>query len=346
MSNSESSGIVVCHRCGEGFGKRAGNFLVSYGEQHKGAKSLPICRKCTDVLFKEYLSYSGDVRKTIRQMCRKLDLYWNERAFEASQKKSSNRSMFTGYLQRINALNYAGKSYDDTLIEEGALWKFPGEEDEDEETVAVDDGVTSTKKRITNRVVEFWGSGYTADMYEDLEKRRKYYTSRFPEVEMDLGTEVLIRQICILEVGIARDSVAGKSVDKSVNSLNTILGSLNLRPVQRREEDTRDTDVAPLGVWIHRFENERPIPDVDPELADVDGVVKYITTWFLGHLKRMLGLKGNYVKLYEDEIERLRLERPEYDEEDDVEDVFDGIFGNSGGEEDEDQDEKDIPAGE
>ncbi len=46
----------------------------------------------------------------------------------------------------------------------------------------------------------------------------------------------------------------------------------------------------------------------------------------LGHLCKMLGIKNTYCKLYEDEMARLRVERPDLEEEDD-EGAFSEIFG-------------------
>lgn len=61
----------------------------------------------------------------------------------------------------------------------------------------------------------------------------------------------------------------------------------------------------------------RPIPEPDPELQDVDGIKKYITVWFFGHLCKMLGLNNSYSRLYTDEIEKLRVDRPEDEFDDD-----------------------------
>ena len=79
------------------------------------------------------------------------------------------------------------------------------------------------------------------------------------------------------------------------------------------------------SAWIRKWENTKPIPEPDPELKDVDGIVRYITVWFLGHLCKMLGIKNTYCKLYEDEIAKMRIERPEYEDEDD-ETMFNDIF--------------------
>lgn len=174
-------------------------------------------------------------------------------------------------------------------------------------------------------------------MYRELEQRRQYWMSKFPEgTELDVGTEALIRQICSLELDINRDRIAGKSVDKSVNALNNLLGSANLKPNQQKADGDSAQENTPFGVWIRRWETQRPVPDPDPELEDVDGIIRYISIWFLGHLCKMLGIKNTYCRLYEEEIAKMRVDRPEYEDEDD-ETLFNDIFGGSNSVEEENE---------
>lgn len=117
---------------------------------------------------------------------------------------------------------------------------------------------------------------------------------------------------------INRDRVAGRPIDKSVNSLNTLLGSANLKPAQRKTDADAENELmnTPLGVWLWRYENKRPLPEIDDDLKDINGIKKYVFTW-MGHVSKMLGLKNTYTRLYEQEVERLRVEKPEYEDEDD-----------------------------
>lgn len=48
----------------------------------------------------------------------------------------------------------------------------------------------------------------------------------------------------------------------------------------------------------------------------VNHIKKYVFTWF-GHVCKMLGVKNGYTRMYEEEINRLRVEKPEYEDEDD-----------------------------
>ncbi len=323
MSIEMSSDRAICSRCGTAYSRRKGYFPVSYAILHKGIGHIPVCKDCIDNMYNSYLAQCNDAKSAVRQMCRKLDLYWSNSVYEVVSRKSTTRSMMTQYIAKINSVSYAGKSYDDTLSDEGTLWSFNTslpeitnidpiiEEIVDEsQNVNIDD--------IPEDVKAFWGSGYTPSMYMELEQRRSYWMSRFPpDVELDIGTEALIRQICSLELDINRDRAAGRSVDKSVTALNTLLGSANLKPVQKKQ-DENDTTLAntPLGVWLYRYENHRPLPEIDDDLKDTNRLMKYIFTW-MGHLCKMLGIKNTYSQMYDSEIARLRVEHPEYDGDDD-----------------------------
>ena len=138
-----------------------------------------------------------------------------------------------------------------------------------------------------------------------------------------------MKQICILEWRIQRNSVDNsKKISDDMTVYNNLLGSASLKPSQKKAEEksAASQEVLTFGTGIKEWENDKPIPEPDPAFQDYDGIAKYISIWFLGHLCKMLKLKNTYSKLYEQEIERLRVERPQYDTEDD-EDFFDSVFG-------------------
>lgn len=89
---------------------------------------------------------------------------------------------------------------------------------------------------------------------------------------------------------------------------------------------------TPLGVWLFRYENKRPLPEIDKSLQDVNRIKKYVFTW-LGHICKMCGVKNGYTRLYEDEINRLRVEKPEYEDEDDESLLIDAYSESQDGDE-------------
>lgn len=346
MAIEVTSDSAICCKCGLKFSRRKGYFPVSYAVLHKGLGYIPVCKDCIDTMYNTYLAQCNNAKDAVRQMCRKLDLYWNENVFEDVLKKNSTRTMMTQYIAKLSTIKYAGKSYDDTLSDEGTLWNFnkaitakdiDNMVDAKTDTANVNEENNEIKlaTETPQEIIDFWGNGYSDEMYEELEKKKEYWVSRLPEgTVIDIGTEAIIKQICFLEIDINRDRIAGKSVDKNVNTLNTLLGSANLKPTQQQKANNDSSiENTPFGVWIQKWETKRPIPETDPELKDSDGLVKYILTWLYGHLAKMLNIKNAHSQLYDDAIEKLRVDHPEYNDEDDEELLYD-IFkddNNEGG---------------
>lgn len=320
-----------CSRCGTAFSRQKGYFPVSHSPMYRGTGYLPFCNDCLDTMFDEYRQLLGSDREAMRRMCMKLDLYWHDSIYDMVERTAGVNSKVRNYIGKTNIIRYIDKSFDDTIADE--------ERSGIRQTMSQDDGVQQgylpeeAEEEIIDipeDVILFWGPGYTPKMYLELEERKKYWISRFPTgYNFDIGEEALIRQICNLEIDINHDRAAGKSIDKNVNTLNTLLGSANLKPTQKKDDGAdAELDNMPFGVGIRKWENTRPIPEPDPELQDVDGIVRYITVWFLGHLCHMVGIKNTYCKLYEEEMERLRVTAPEFEDEDD-ETLFDHMFGES-----------------
>ena len=317
-----------CCRCGTAFSRQKGYFPVSHSPMYRGSGYLPFCNECVDTLYDEYKKKLGDAREAMRRMCMKLDLYWNDAIFDMVERTAGVNSKVRNYIGKTNIIRYIDKSFDDTILDEEKRGVSPSQIRQDQQdALSEDDEKEDDIVDIPEDVILFWGPGYSTKMYSELEERRKYWISRFPDgYSFDIGEEALIRQICNLEIDINHDRAAGKSIDKNVNTLNTLLGSANLKPAQKKTEDAdAELDGMPFGVGIRKWENTRPIPDPDPELQDVDNIVRYISIWFLGHLCKMLGIKNTYCKLYEDEMERLRVKAPEYEDDDD-ETLFNNIF--------------------
>lgn len=326
------SSSAVCRRCGIAYGQVKGYFPVSYGALYKGAGYLPYCKQCVEDLYLEYLAVCKEPEKAVRQMCRKLDMYWSQKVFDSAMKQNTARSIMTTYLTKISTMSNAGKCYDDTLKEEGSLWTWPNAFSDDAKPARAEKKAkTGTAEEPSDEVVAFWGPGYTPEMYAELEQRLQYYRSRMPDIAWtDMNTEMLLRQIAMMEIDINRARAEGKPVDKMTSSLSSLLKEL-----QKPKKDDVDSAASntPFGVWIKRWEDQRPIPEPDEDLKDVDGIVKYVITWFYGHLAKMLGIKNSYSKMYDDQIAKYRVDRPEYDDEEDevmMEDILGGgeSYGN------------------
>lgn len=305
------------------YSRQKGYFPVSHSPMYRGVGYLPMCNDCIEDMYEQYRSTLASDKEAMRRMCMKLDLYWNESIYDMVEKSAGVRSRIRSYIGKTNIIRYIDKTFDDTLAEESMT--DAGKKSDSFEFISNEEcsELGCEEVVVEQSIIDFWGAGFTADFYTELERRYKDWTNGSAVV--DPTERSLYKQICILEATINRDSAQGRAIDKNVNALNTLLGSMNLKPTQKKDEADSAVDGTPFGVWIRRWENTKPIPEPDPELQDVDGIVRYISIWFLGHLCKMLGIRNTYCKLYEDEIAKMRIERPEYEDEDD-ETMFNDIF--------------------
>jgi len=300
---------------------------------YRGSGYLPWCNDCIEEMYDDYRKQLGSDKAAMRRMCMKIDLYWDEAIYGMVERTAGVRSRIRSYIGKTNINSHLDKTFDDTIIREES-----GNTDTPQfchvSGSAESEAEPEEEYEVSDEVRRFWGPGYTPKMYQELEERRSYWVNKFPlGYNFDIGEEVLLRQICGLEVDINHDRAAGRSADKNVNALNTLLGSANWKPVQKKDGVDTELEKMPLGVGIQTWENLRPLPETGRDKQDVNGIVKNVTTWLLGHLCKMVGLRNSYCKLYEDEMARLRVGRPEYDEEDDdtfLSDLFGSFGGDSG----------------
>lgn len=310
-----------CARCGKAYSRKKGYFPVSHSPMYRGAGYLPWCNECIDKMYEDYVRELGD-KEAMRRMCMKMDLYWSESIYAMAERTAGTNSRIRNYIGKTNIIRYIDKTFDDTLREEAASsepvdkFQFPASKEDGE----VEETPTDPS------IIEFWGPGFDHDFYMELERHYKDWTGGIENLKQNERT--LYKQICMQEVIIARDAAAGRPTDKSVNLLNTLLGSMNLKPSQQKEEVDAELEKMPLGVGIQKWEFNRPLPETPKENRDVRRTIKNITTWYLGHACKMVGLKNSYTRMYEAAMDELRVKRPEYDEEDD-DSVLSDIFGGS-----------------
>ena len=120
-----------------------------------------------------------------------------------------------------------------------------------------------------------------------------------------------------------KKGLSTKDIDKSYQDW---LDTGKLKPKQNSLDTFSDAQT--LGTLIQKYEETRPLPEIDPELEDVDKIGLYIDAFYRGHASKMLGLKNRFSNIYEKVMSKYTVTPPSYDEESDSEILFDKIFGN------------------
>ena len=122
MAMEVGGGVAYCYKCGKAFSKRKGYFYVNHSQLYRGIGYLSICKDCVEQIYEGYLARSGgDQISALRQLCRKLDLYWNDNLYESVYRKSTSRTIVSQYILKLTTQTYINKCYDDTLLEEKKL---------------------------------------------------------------------------------------------------------------------------------------------------------------------------------------------------------------------------------
>lgn len=327
---ADAPGEYKCLRCGRVYNRQKGFFPVTQSPLfYKNGGWLPICAQCVDAMEAAYTEKLGDYMLAAERVCMKLDVYWNDKLFETVLKHHKNGSAIRAYFAKTNLAMYKTRTYDDTIAEAEAKQRLLAEASAQAADIN-DEPVVEEKPDPKD--VEFWGDGFTIQEYERLNDKFRRWVGEYEDGEtIDIGSETLYKQICLLELSIAKKIEKGLPTEQSVSQLDNLIGSVNAKPKQKKVDDGDSSfGNLPFGVGIKFCENTRPIPEPLPEFKDVDGVRKFVDVWLLGHLCKMLHIKNAYSKMYEEEMARLRVTKPEVDNEDDETFLYD-IFADNGG---------------
>lgn len=303
-----------CSCCGAGFNSQKINFQKTNSPLFQSNDGyLPWCKSCTDkymILLTAF--YSGNEEHAIEHFCQQVDWVFDVEPLKCAREISSDRSRISHYAAKKN-LNVGGrKTFFDSL-----KYNFLNKKAEVIETL--EDVKDSKKAKL--KTVKFFGTGFEDDDYVFLEDEYLDWTTRH-ECNTKAQEEVF-KQICYAQLDILKAKRAGLPTKDLTRTLQDLLATANLQPKQTKDNTLAEQNT--FGTLIRKWENEKPIPAPDEEWKDVDGIVRYITVYFLGHLCKMMGIKNSYSRMYEAEMAKYKVEKPEY--EDDDEALFDAVFG-------------------
>lgn len=304
---------AYCHKCNEFLAR--GNFYIS-SEYDSGI--FPICKRCLAKMATDYDKktnlYKDNKEKTINTL-RFMNLPFHEALYESclssvqSEVNEKNRS--TAWLQMITIL----KSFPQYKDERWA--------DSDIEISPSDSSDLNENSKSIKRAKKRFGAGYTTADYEFLDNEYQDWVTRYECASK--AQEEIFERLAFKKWEIRNASRKGlptKDLDKTYQEL---LGTANIQPRQGSGEI--DSNSQTFGTLIQKYEETRPLPEIDPELQDVDKIGLYIDVFFKGHACKMLGLKNTFTHIYEKFMSKYTVDKPQYDEDNNSETLFEKIFG-------------------
>lgn len=224
-------------------------------------------------------------------------------------KEKNKQSPFAVYITAVFALpQFKGKTWkDSTFGEQGEA----GSED-----------VRLSQKTIKSARKRF-GSGYTDEEYMFLENEYQDFIQRY-ECNTK-AQEIVFKNLSMAELTQRKLITQGKSTKDIDAQIQSWMKSGAIEPRQNSLDALSEAQT--FGTLIQKFEEERPLPQIDPELQDVDKIARYVDTYYKGHMCKMLEIDNNFSHLYEDEMRKYTVDKPQYDDEEDSEGIFAKIFG-------------------
>ena len=314
----------ICFYCGREYVET--NYYNSNSEFYSNTGKIPYCKQCIEKFYQQYYErYTNEgcltpEKKAIQRLCMVFDIYYRDDVFESAMNKikdsNMNISPMAQYMKTIQLSQYNRykETYENTITEA------------EQEKFAMG-AITNISEEINvdQKTIDFFGSGFTNEDYKFLQREYNDWTARH-ECNTKAQEEVF-KRICFKQLEILKATRRGEDTKNLDDTFQKLLDTAKLQPKQNAGETISDAQT--FGTLIDKWENERPLPEVDEELKDVDKIGLYLDVFFKGHLAKMMGMKNGHSRLYSQYMKQYTVEKPEYESDEDSEALFDAIFGNA-----------------
>lgn len=313
----------TCFYCGNEYIET--NYYKSFGNFYNNIGKIPYCKQCVEKFYQYYFDkYTNEgflnvEEKAVKRVCMAMDIYYSQSAFKSSvnnaKKSQINISPMGAYMKIIQLTQYKNKSYDNTMLEDEA----------NNLSVSVSTDEISDSRKTDETTMRFFGAGFSDDDYEFLKEQYDDWVTRH-ECQTKAQEEVF-KRICFKQLEILKATRRGEDTKNLDDTFQKLLDTAKLQPKQNSGDTISDAQT--FGTLIDKWENTRPLPEIDEELKDVDKIGLYLDVFFKGHLAKMMGLKNGFSRLYSKYMKQYTVEKPEYESDEDSEALFDAIFGGS-----------------
>lgn len=326
---------IVCFYCGKEYVDT--NFYNSNSEFYSNIGKIPHCKQCIEKFYQQYFEkYTNEgcltpEKKAVQRLCMVFDIYYRDDVFTSAMNKikesSMNISPMGQYMKTIQLQQYNRnkESYENTITEA-----------EQENFAMASISELSSETTVDQKTIDFFGSGFTDEDYKFLKREYEDWTARH-ECNTKAQEEV-IKDICFNRLQNLKALRRGEDTKDITASFQKMLDAGKLQPKQNAGDTTADNQT--FGTLIDKWENEKPLPEIDEELKDVDKIGAYVDIFYRGHLSKMMGLKNGLSNLYTKFMKKYTVNKPEYSDEENSEVLFDAIFGNAAL--DSDKDDKEV----
>lgn len=306
---------LICPVCGNP--QRADEAF--YMDDRFVGRRFPICKRCLQKMVEQRKTDKdepNETKESVMKVLQLLDRPYLDDTYEQcikgaadGLKEKNRRSPFATYIVMMASLpQFKDKKWKDSIL--------PTNQIEDEEQI-------NENSRILKQAKKRFGDGYSNSDLMFLETEYQDWIKRY--ACENKAQELLFKRICFKELEIEKAQKANRDTKELDKTLQDLMGSMSLKPNQNNSNAL--TEAKTFGQLIQKWEDEKPIPELEDEFKDVDKIGLYIDVFFKGHLSKMMGLKNGFSSIYDKFIRKYTVSKPEYDEDADSEELFNKIFG-------------------
>jgi len=252
---------------------------------------MTLCIRCISQLFDQYKSfYSYDEDLAAERICQMTDMFFDEIAWGASRKISSESNRMNSYVSKLNLKQSKnrGSTYSDTLINR---WEAAEKEAEYEAEIMNKDAQEVLEpSQVDPAIVRRFGLGFVDREYDVLQAEYDSWVERYGE-PIDKRQDELYITMCYLKLNLQKslqNDSAG--VGTLANSYKGFIEAATTEIEDRRKREEQEVELDTLGMWVRDIEQYAPAEFYkDKKLyLDFDHLKEYVVRFMGRPLKNLL----------------------------------------------------------
>lgn len=308
--------LVFCHGCNEFHAST--NF---YNDKRFASGLYPLCKKillgmATDYDKKNKI-YVDNREKTIK-VFQMLDIPFidsvYQSALQTTQEAVGEKNRSTAYQHML------------TMIKSLPQWKGMTFENSDFGDIGNPDDSFIEESKKNEKIINKGRKRFGNYSNEDLLFLENEYEDWITRYECNTkAQESIFERLSFKKWEINKATKNGQPTKDLDKTYQELLSTANITPRQTSMDTFADAQT--MGTLLQKYEETRPLPEIDEELRDVDKIGLYIDAFYRGHAAKMLGIKNTFTHIYEKVMSKYMVKPPTYEDEEDSEKIFDKIFG-------------------
>ena len=294
--NTGATDKIKCSCCGK-LQDPTDGYYMSSSILNKQTNRLSVCKNCLVDIYNQLLEEFKSDKTALYKLCRLIDACFNITVYLSAKEQAENQNSNLAkiYFQKINSAIGRNNGIGNTF--EASDFLDEKEITNNQTGVFVDYEDELKEFEVTKEMVIFFGRGYSKEDYWFLVNEYQDWITKY---ECDSkAMETLIKQICVQMLDIEKRRANSEKVDQQLKTLQELMGSTNLKPVQ--ETGANAAEQLTFGMLIKKLENEQPVDEPLDEWKDPDNFEKWQKI-FVGHLADMNDINNETVREYKEII--------------------------------------------